>query len=873
MDVLDLQAEIAGAAHDVYEVTLRGPDGAQSSTRTRLPLSLDDLRALVARIPDSLIASSAAVRRSVPPEEQPVQLLGRHLFETLTAGGGGALLAAAQHTAALDERQLRLVLRVRPPELAHLPWEFLFDAGQNGYVCPTTPLIRHPQVAAPERPLPVPPPLRILCMIARPGDQETLAVETERQQLGSALEELRHDGLIELGWVGGESRRELRAALRRERGPWHIFHFIGHGGFDPVAREGTLALSDGAGGTYHLGAENFAMVLRNHQSLRLVVLNACETGRADATDPFSSVAGALMQAGLPAALAMQYPISDPAAIEFSQTFYEGLAGRLTVDAAVTEARQSIRLALPGTLEWGTPVLYMRSLDGRLFDIGRERPTRAQATQADELYARGLAALHTERWDDAVAAFRMVTALDRTNPNGAAKLEEALRGRRLDHLHTAAVGAADAGRWDDAVEHLTAILAVDPAYRDARARLDLARTRQTVAALRAEARTLHAAGQFDAVLAIGVRLARLAPEDPDPDGVVTSARLASARQRRAGPPPRERPRAVAAVPVARAESGRPDRPAPVGGPARRQKAAVAAPGRVVELVTPKPAWSVAFGPGGDRIAVGCDRRSAVLLDLEGGRLGRTHRLWGGSAPAFADGRVRCLAFTPDGQRIALSGDCQVRVCDAGTGGLVAEVTAGRHDVSAVAFCGNSRLVAASDHGVGIWTVERPTRSVGIDHEDSVYALAVSPDGTRLASAGRSYLHVWDARMGERLLRIEYGAMVFAVDFSPDGTRLATAGLDRTARVWDAATGECLIRLELPDRVRGVAFGPDGTRLAFASGSAVAVRELSTGRTVLERDGDFGDVTMLQVAYSPDGRHLATVGGGKAWLIPLQEVHRD
>ncbi|NNN33689.1 CHAT domain-containing protein, partial [Streptomyces sp. S3(2020)] len=523
MDVLDFQAEITATEHGVYEVTLRGPDGAETSSRTRLSLPPDQLRALVARIPDAVIASSARVRRSASPDEQPVQLLGRALYETLTAGDGRALLAAARHTAARAEAQLRLVLRVRPPELALLPWEFLYDAAHSGYVCTTTPLIRHPQVAVPQRPLRVAPPLRVLCMIARPGDQETLAVEAERQRLGAALEGLRRDGLIELDWVGGETWRELKSALRRGSGPWHVFHFIGHGGFDRAAGEGTLALDDGAGGTYQLGAENLAMVLQGHSSLRLVVLNACETGRASSADPFSSVGGALMRAGLPAALVMQYPISDQAAVEFSQSFYEELAQGRTVDAAVTEARQSVRLALPGTLEWGTPVLYMRSLDGMLFAIGQAPAPVARATQVGDLYVQGLAALYTHRWNDAVAAFREVLAERRDYENAAAKLEEALRGRRLDHLYTAALGAAQAGQWADAAAHLTVILAEDPDYRDARERLETARTRSEVASLRAEARSLHAAGQWEAVLAVGERLAALVPQDADPDGVVGEAR--------------------------------------------------------------------------------------------------------------------------------------------------------------------------------------------------------------------------------------------------------------------------------------------------------------------------------------------------------------
>ena len=65
---------------------------------------------------------------------------------------------------------------------------------------------------------------------------------------------------------------------------------------------------------------------------------------------------------------MQYEITDPAAIELSRAFYEALADGMPVDAAVSEARKAISLGVENTVEWGTPVLYMRSLDGVLFDI-------------------------------------------------------------------------------------------------------------------------------------------------------------------------------------------------------------------------------------------------------------------------------------------------------------------------------------------------------------------------------------------------------------------------------------------------------------------------------------------------------------------------
>lgn len=380
METLDFHVEIGTGSGDdrdpgrprTYEVTLRGSDGDEASEVSQVsevkpfPLTPGELRALDTTVPHAVLVSAARPRRAVGEGERPVRELGRRLYEFLLGGKGRPLFTAARHRAARDDRHLRIVLRVRASELARLPWEFLFDADEDSYVCQTTSLVRRPEVSAPERPLTVRPPLRVLCMAARPEDQEPLAVAAEQEWLNRALSDLRRQGLIHVEWTEGPSWRDLRTALHR--GPWHALHFIGHGGFDPVGAEGTLALADDSGGTYHLGADDLAMVLARHTSLRLVVLNACETGRPAERDPFSSMAGALMRRGLPAAVAMQYPISDDAAIEFSRTFYDLLARRHPVDEAVTEARQNIRLARRGTLEWVTPVLFMRSLDGHLFDL-------------------------------------------------------------------------------------------------------------------------------------------------------------------------------------------------------------------------------------------------------------------------------------------------------------------------------------------------------------------------------------------------------------------------------------------------------------------------------------------------------------------------
>ena len=64
---------------------------------------------------------------------------------------------------------------------------------------------------------------------------------------------------------------------------------------------------------------------------------------------------------------MQFEITDRAAIVFAQRVLLGAGRRLPVDAAVTQARLAV-FANDNDVEWGTPVLYLRVEDGRMFDI-------------------------------------------------------------------------------------------------------------------------------------------------------------------------------------------------------------------------------------------------------------------------------------------------------------------------------------------------------------------------------------------------------------------------------------------------------------------------------------------------------------------------
>jgi hypothetical protein len=149
MDSLDFEVEIGPVIDQTYPVTARVAGSGEAATSMQLPLTGKELNHQLAVITDAVLASSAVVRRIATREEQPVQQLGRLLFEGLLTGDVRELFGASSQRARQEGRSLRLVLRVHPPELAQLPWEFLFDPGRQDYLGLSMPLVRYPQVLAP----------------------------------------------------------------------------------------------------------------------------------------------------------------------------------------------------------------------------------------------------------------------------------------------------------------------------------------------------------------------------------------------------------------------------------------------------------------------------------------------------------------------------------------------------------------------------------------------------------------------------------------------------------------------------------------------------------------------------------------------------
>jgi tetratricopeptide (TPR) repeat protein len=349
-----------GARHDgEYPVEVDSPAGEASGTFYQ-PFDAQELDEIMARVQAS------------DTDQGFLKEVGGRLYAALFAGPVKTLLAESQGMCG-EENGLRLRLRIGPAELAVLPWEFMYDEERGKFLAllPQTVLTRHIAILEPMRSLKAQQ-IRLLVAIASPKRLPSLDVEKEKQRLLEALEPLIQQNLARVEFLEGTTMSRLMDKLREE---FNVLHFIGHGDLDEETGQGYLCFEDEWGGTNPVDGQTLGHLLEN-SSVRLVTLNTCKSAQLTEREARLSMAPALLAAGVPAVVAMQTEIPDETAVIFAREFYRSLAYNRPVGAALTEARNVIQCTLGmENVDWAIPVLYDRSVDGRILDLERPRTWR------------------------------------------------------------------------------------------------------------------------------------------------------------------------------------------------------------------------------------------------------------------------------------------------------------------------------------------------------------------------------------------------------------------------------------------------------------------------------------------------------------------
>jgi hypothetical protein len=321
----------------------------------------------------------------VPEPLEPTLKFGQDLFNAVFTREVRDLYVSSRISAKSEGEGLRLRLRFsESPELANLPWEFLNDGRDFIALADDFPLVRYLDLPSPPRPSKVELPLRILVTVSAPLDLPPLDVEAEKARLLQSLDSLIAAGRVEVHFTPDASLKNLQRTLRKARSaekPFHVWHYIGHGTFDLQRKASVLSFTNESGVSESVSGFQLGTLFDSYPGVRLVMLNACEGARSSVDDPFAGVAAALVESGISAVIAMQFEISDRAAIVLAEEFYAAIVDGLPIDSALTEARRAV-FFMPNWVEWATPVLFLRAPDGVLFEISAaalaEKPVEAAA---------------------------------------------------------------------------------------------------------------------------------------------------------------------------------------------------------------------------------------------------------------------------------------------------------------------------------------------------------------------------------------------------------------------------------------------------------------------------------------------------------------
>lgn len=354
-----------GKTSKSYPVEARSDVGGEALGRFRLPFT----RQKLARIFDE----------GIWLDQEEWEEMGKKLYDALFNGAVHSLFETSFRLARAKSMGLRIKFKIQAPELVALPWEMLRRSDVNTAIARSElmPLVRYIDLPYPAEPLKIEGKLRVLIVSTNPEGTDKLDLEKESQFIEQAFKPLEQK--VEVHRLNKPSKIDLYHELRRRE--YHIVHFMVHGLFNSNTDQGLLLLEDEQGKPAGLNEEMLDLLFTDSPATKVIVFNACQSGKTSHNKTISGVAASVVQAGVPAVVSMQYSITDMAAIYFSKEFYLCLAEGYGIDQAVSQARKALVLQYEGTNEWITPVLHMRAPDGLLFE-GQETGILHYGKEAD-----------------------------------------------------------------------------------------------------------------------------------------------------------------------------------------------------------------------------------------------------------------------------------------------------------------------------------------------------------------------------------------------------------------------------------------------------------------------------------------------------------
>jgi WD40 repeat protein len=268
--------------------------------------------------------------------------------------------------------------------------------------------------------------------------------------------------------------------------------------------------------------------------------------------------------------------------------------------------------------------------------------------------------------------------------------------------------------------------------------------------------------------------------------------------------------------------------------------------------------VAFSPDGTRLATSDTSGGVQIWD----------RLSGRQLKAFRADLVWtwAVAFSPDGTLLASVGDDhQVKLWQVETGECLRLGKGHTHTINTIAFHPRGHLLASGslDTTIGLWPVDDFEQGQLLEgHQGRVWSVAFSRDGSALVSGSEDgTLKLWDiqTRKCDRTLE-GHTAWVKSIACSPDGQTIASGSFDGMLKLWQQ--GECRQTWQgHQETVTALSFSPDGRWLASSSyDRMVKVWDVATGnciKVLAEHSNRVWSVT-----FSPDGQDLASGGDDHA-----------